>query len=169
MSIVTEVFNEEGFREVYDMYYRPMVLYAVRFVRVEEVAEDIVQEVFIRLWLRRQDIDGDDGLARILHISVRNGCLDYLKHLSVERAYTSGAALETEDDLENAIFAAEIYARLFSEIDQLPSRQRDTMRLVCDGHTNAEIAETMAVSMDTVKNQKYKALAALRKAFRRER
>lgn len=147
------------------MYYRVMVNYAMKFLAIQEDAEDVVQETFVRLWQRKDTMYGDDGFLRMLHTSVRNRCLDRLKHKAVERAYSSYAYLETEESLEESIFAAEIYSRLFREIDKLPERQRETMRLVCEGKSNAEIAEAMSVGIETVKNQKYKAIAKLKKTL----
>lgn len=144
-----------------------MVNYAITFLSSQEDAEDVVQETFVRLWQRQDTTYGEDGFLRMLHTSVRNRCLDRLKHKAVERAYSSYASLETEEDFEEAIFAAEIYSRLLREIDRLPERQRQTMRLVCEGKSNAEIAEAMSVGIETVKNQKYKAMATLKKTLGR--
>lgn len=155
--------DAQRFRDTYDMYYRVMVNYAQKFLDRQEDAEDVVQETFVRLWQRKDTTYGEDGYLRMLHTSVRNRCLDRLKHQAVERAYSSRVTLETEESLEEAIFAAEIYSRLFKEIERLPERQRETMRLVCEGKSNAEIAEAMSVGIETVKNQKYKAIATLRK------
>lgn len=142
-----------------------MVCHAMKYVTVLEQAEDIVQETFLKLWTSKAAINDQNSFLRMLHVSVRNRCLDYLKHQAVERNFSAAATPETESSVEESIFAAEIYGRLMREIDSLPSRQRDTMLLVCEGKTNAEIAEAMAVGMETVKNQKYKAMQALKKKF----
>lgn len=160
-----ETWNEDVFQEMYDTYYRVMVCHAMKYVTVQEQAEDIVQETFLKLWTSKAAINDQNSFLRMLHVSVRNRCLDYLKHQAVERSFSANATPESESSVEESIFAAEIYGRLMREIDSLPSRQRDTMLLVCEGKTNAEIAEAMSVGMETVKNQKYKAMQALKKKF----
>lgn len=151
-----------SFDKAYGMYFHAMVLYAMKFVQVEEVAEDITQEVFSRLWQKENKLVGDDAWIRLLHVSVKNRCLDYIKHEAVKKNYTSIAVHETEEEFEDAIFATEIYSLFLNEVEKLPLRQRQTIKMVCEGKTNAEIAEQLNLSIDTVKNHKRRAIATLR-------
>lgn len=156
------------FQSLYDRYFRVLVGYAVRFVKSDAEAEDIVQEVFTMLWTRPESFTDHHALMNLLYTSVRNRCIDHLRHLSVEQAYASDAAMETEEDMETEIFAGEIYSRLFAYIDELPLRQRTTMQLVISGKKNAEIAEEMSISIETVKKQKQRAISTLRSLFVRD-
>lgn len=156
------------YRLLYDRYFSVLVGYAVRFVKSNVEAEDIVQEVFTMLWTRPEAFTDHHTLMNLLYTSVRNRCIDHLRHLSIEQAYVSDAVVETKEDIEAEIFAGEIYSRLFAYIDELPLRQRTTIQLVMSGKKNAEIAEEMSISIETVKKQKQKAIRTLRSLFTRD-
>lgn len=139
--------------------------YAMRFLSKEE-AEDVVQDVFSMYISKDIAERGRKELRNFLYLSVRNKCLDVLKHRTVVREFIAEASQTIDRDTEDDMFAGEVYARLFSQINKLPRRQRETMLQTCEGKSNAEIAMTMNVSMETVKNQKYKAIVALREMLK---
>lgn len=145
----------------YQLYCRQLKAYAMTFLSREE-AEDVVQEVFSRLLVSKAEFSTERELRNYLYLSVRNRCLDALKHKAVVREFINEASQNIDSDTEDEMFAGEIYARLFTHIDSLPRRQRETMLQVCEGKSNAEIAMAMNVSLETVKNQKYKAILALK-------
>ena len=97
-------------------------------------------------------------------ISLRNTCLDMLKHRVVESKY-SDYCQRMEEHAASAtdeIIGAEVMRLLFQTIDQLPPRCREIFLLYMDGMKNEKIAETLQLALDTVKNQKKKALHILR-------
>lgn len=153
------------FSDTYTHYRSALLAYAMRFLPREE-AEDVVQEMFSSLLAGKMQYKGKTELRNYMYLSVRNRCLDVLRHRAVVRSYIAEASMEIDSDTADEMFAGEIYTRLFQHIDALPDRQRETMLKVCEGKTNAEIAVAMNVGLETVKNQKYKALAALRKQMK---
>ena len=68
------------YRDLFRMFYRYLVLYAMRYVQLQEPAEDIVQEVFVGIWKGNREYNSFYGFRAFLYESVRNGCLNYLKH-----------------------------------------------------------------------------------------
>ena len=162
-----KTWDKERFQSLYDDYYSIMVAYAMRFVKLQDEAEDIVQDVFAQLWVKAERFASKAMLIRFLYVSVRNKCMDVLKHAAVEKAYTADylATNSEEEELEVDMFATEVYKRLFTMIDELPERQKITLMLAMQGKSNAEIADEMNVALDTVKNQKMKAYKSLRKSF----
>ena len=160
--------QREMFQNLYDTHFRVLVGYAFRYIKVETDAEDIVQEVFLLLWAKRATFSERSVLLKILYTSVRNRCIDHLKHQMVERGFSAQIDIEPEDNIESEIFAAEIYSRLFHYIDNLPPRQRVLIQLAIDGKRNYEIAKEMQISIETVKRQKRNAIDKLRALFKQD-
>lgn len=165
---IPKVSQKEMFQYIYDHFFRMLVGYAYKFINVENDAEDIVQEVFLQLWTKRDTLYERKTLLRLLYTCVRNRCIDYLKHQTVEQACLSEMAKATEKDIDGEVFAAEIYSRLFLYIDNLPPRQRMLIQLAIDGKRNYEIAEEMQISIETVKRQKRNAIDKLRALFKQD-
>lgn len=155
----------QEFSHTYERFHRPLIAYAMSFLPQEE-AEDVVHEVFSRVLAGGMQFGSEREARNFLYLSVRNKCLDTLKHKAVVRGFIAEASQTMDRDTEDEIFAGEIYARLFANIDSLPRRQRETMLQFCEGKSNAEIAVAMNVSLDTVKNQKFKAIATLKKLLK---
>lgn len=128
----------------------------------KEEAEDVVHEVFSHILSRKIEFVGRTEMRNMLYLSVRNKCIDTLKHKAVVRGFVMEATQTIDIDTQDDIFAGEIYSRLFAHIDALPKRQRETLLQYCEGKSNAEIAMAMNVSLETVKNQKYKAILTLK-------
>lgn len=146
---------------IYQDFHRQLIAYAISFLPKEE-AEDVVHDVFSHIISDNVTFPGRKEARNFLYLSVRNKCLDIIKHKAVVRNFVSESSHTMDRDTQDEIFAGEIYARLFKHIDTLPRRQRDTLLHYCEGKSNAEIALSMNVSLDTVKNQKYKAIATLK-------
>ena len=123
-NLIPSSFHDETqaksvFQNFYTRYYRMLVGYAMSFVKSEGDAEDIVQDVFITIWTKRDDLKKDHTrMMRLLYVSIHNKCLDFLKHSTVERIYASNASAQmTEYEMESEIFAAEMYSRVVTYID----------------------------------------------------
>ena len=71
--------EKKGLQLLFKTYYRPLVLYALKFVRRQDIAEDIVQEVFIKFWEKKSFIAVDQHLCSYLYQAVHNHCLNSLE------------------------------------------------------------------------------------------
>jgi len=162
-----------AFEAIFHEYYEKLLRFSLGYIGSREVAEDLVQDVFVRIWERRDGWEVRESIAAYLYSSVRNRCLDYARHRLVEREWaehvtatrsfagdelhfapdTADAAVE-HDEVDRAIRAA---------VERLPERCRQTFVLSRDhGLTYHEIAVVMGVSTQTVKIQMGRALKSLR-------
>ena len=164
-----EPWDESLFREYYDAYYKALVVFAEKYVDTQEIAEDIVQDVFFSTWEHRVDMSQSQSFRSYLFLSVRHHCLDHLRHENVEEAYArqlkqaAGKDEESlEDDWDETLFTEDIFMRLFEAVDRLSPRQQEILKLQMEGRRLTEIAEQLQVSYDTVKTQKRRALDYLR-------
>jgi len=160
--------DETTFLRMYQLFYKALVAYSFRFVANQPTAEDIVQNVFSVLWRQSLRFPDEMLLRAYLYKSVRNKSLEHLSHLQVEKEYRERVLRDVQpeqlitDEGEEQFFPDEIYRRLLTMIDLLPSRQREVFLMHMDGARNKEIAEKLNISVNTVKIQKKRALATLR-------
>lgn len=152
------------FHELYREFYWALVRFAMKYLGDRDMAEDTVQELFVAVWERNESYLSYDRLRNFLYISVRNTCLDTLKHRAVEEKYArhfekteDGMVSETEEIIEE-----EVLRLLFQIVNELPPRCKEIFLLHMDGRKNEEIANTLQIALDTVKNQKKKAMKILR-------
>lgn len=160
--------DETAFHWLYKQYYKALVGYAIQIVGEKEVAEDVVAELFSGIIERRRTFLSMISLKVYLFNSVRNASLDYLRHKDVEQEYIEKMAGEfceypSIGSVDDEAFDEEVYRQLFLIIDTLPDRCREIFLMHMDGKKNAEIADILQLSLETVKTQKRRAMAYLRK------
>ena len=158
----------EAFRELFSEFYNSLVLFAMGFVEQQDVAEDIVQEVFIAVWERDARYPTYNAFRSFLYNSVKNASLNHLKHKNVEEKYLASLNLETEgDDIDLKMMEEELYRLLFKTIDELPDKCRNIFLLHLEGKGNEEIALLLNLSILTVKTQKKRAMSYIRERLGR--
>ncbi|MFY0600116.1 MAG: RNA polymerase sigma-70 factor [Cyclobacteriaceae bacterium] len=156
--------DRKAFREIFEVFFQPLCAYGNRYASDPGEAEDLVQEVFIKLWERREDFDQVNPLKTFLYTSVRNACLNHLKHMSVRQKHEDALIYELESDhtFGNHVIEEETFNQLYTEIKQLPDSSQKVMLLALKGLKNKEIASTLSISENTVKTQKKIAYAKLK-------
>lgn len=160
--------SDSLFKDQYNKYYRVLVIYALKMVADETVAEDIVQDVFINILKLKRSFDDELQLRAYLYAGVRNRVLDHQKHVNVKQTYINKVqenphAYHLNSNGEEEFFSEEIYRRLFELVDTLPERQREVFIKLMEGKKLKEIAEEMNISFETVRTQKHRGLNTLRK------
>ena len=138
-------------------------MYALHFVTRQDVAEDIVQELFVTMWNKQMVFLSYPSFKTYLYTSVRNAAFDYLKHQDIKQRYAEQwAALHEEERRATAAFDEEVYRQLYKAIDRLAPKCREIFLMAMDGKRNEEIAETLHIAIETVKTQKKRAIKQLR-------
>ncbi len=159
--------EEEGFKELFQKYYRYLVVAACRYIQDPDDAEDVVQDAIFNLWQTQKTFNSSLNLQQYLYISVRNGCLHHLKRKHIKQNFTDHilrTIVEIEDDnSEYEIMYQEICRRVHREIDKLPEGCKKIFKGHLAGKKNEEIAELFQISVNTVKNQKKNAIRILRR------
>ena len=153
------------------MEYAPMLLrFAGKFVS-GFFAEDIVHDVFLKLWDKQVFLLPDDDLKRILFVAVRNACIDHLRRSNMEQEILDHRAVQLKlEELDYFESSDELFMRkdllelLMKKVAELPERSQEIFRLsYLKGMKAAEIAEQLGLSVRTVENQLYRSLLYLRK------
>jgi RNA polymerase sigma-70 factor (ECF subfamily) len=159
--------DEAAFESLFRTYHARLASFAYRYVQSQEIAEELVQEVFLDLWSRRALVDVGVVVKTYLFIAVKNAALSYLRHEKVERrregeviALFSGPRAAADVELHRADLAAEVQRA----IARLPERCRVVFSLRREHEmSHAQIAEILGISPRTVENQLARALKSLRK------
>ncbi|WP_010664823.1 RNA polymerase sigma-70 factor [Marinilabilia salmonicolor] len=155
--------------EVYYLYHKKIFAFALSYLKNQEDAYDIVQEVFINIWNHRGDLKSDARIEPLIFTATKNAVISLFRKKSTEKKYLEylGNATTSNnlgaEELSDFGFLEEEYHSL---IDQLPEKRRKVFMLSRQkGLTNKEIAKQLGVSEKTVENQLTKALAFLREKF----
>jgi RNA polymerase sigma-70 factor (ECF subfamily) len=158
--------DKAAFTEIYDRYNGLLYIYACKIVKDEDVAEDLVQELFIYLWNKRQAINFKSSIASYLYSAVRYKFFDLLDKQKVQTDYVQAFQLfldQGEYVTDNYILEKELSATIEKEIANLPAKMREVFLLSRKEHlSNKEIAERLHISEKTVKNQVSTALKTLK-------
>jgi RNA polymerase sigma-70 factor (ECF subfamily) len=157
--------DHAAFDALFRASYAQLVGVTRSILRDPDVAEEIVQDVLLELWRRRETLVVEDSLRAYLFRATRNRALNHLRHLAVERRgepYTRGeTAVAPRADAR--LSAAEIEAAVRDAIATLPARCREVFELSrLHGLKYSEIAQTLGISVKTVEAQMGKALRVLR-------
>lgn len=160
--------DEAAFSELYNRFWKKM--FAVAYNRLKEIqdAEDIVHDVFVRLWDNRQKLEIGE-LENYLATAVKYGVLTWIKKRARERKYLkAGTNLSVvESNSETALHYRQILELVKSEVEKLPERCRLIFKYSRDeGMPVKQIASKLSISPKTVENQINKALRQLKTATR---
>lgn len=147
---------------LFDDFYVPLCLFAERYVENSQLAEDIVQECFIKLWQHRGEFEYGYQVKSFLYTSVRNSALNEIEHQKVVHSYADKWAGRAEESFfRDRVVEEETYRILINAIDKLPEQTRKVMLLALEGQDNKEIAATLNItdgSLHTLKKIAYKRL-----------
>ena len=155
-----------NFDKIYVLYYSRMFRFAKEYVLFDEDAENIVQDVFLLLWEKREVLDIHISLVSYLFALVKNKSLDYLRHKVIADEYKQELSAKlTALELLNYSFTSdeEIEQILMTAINKLPERCRQVfLKSRIEGKRNREIANELNLTVSTVENQMTIALRKLR-------
>jgi RNA polymerase sigma-70 factor len=150
-----------AFKVLYEEFFYTLLAVACKYVE-QEVAKDIVQDTFFKLWSTPQKFVQTTDLRFYLYRSVQNQCLNYIRDKKVEDNYRNRTELISEDFFYNVLLEEEIFIRLREAINELPDKYRNVIDLNLEGLNDKEIAEHLGITVDAVKQQKKRGKEQLR-------
>ncbi len=157
--------DHEAFKEIFHMYYPQLCIFAQRYVKSRDIAKELVQNIFEKLWRKRQEFKIHTSLKAYLYRGVRNQALDFLKHQQVVRRWEeeSQSVEYTQNRVDDEFSQKELLNMVERAIASLPDR----CRLIFNLHWNEEltyreIADVLGLSIKTVEAQMGRALKKIR-------
>jgi len=157
--------DQTDMKRFFDLHYQAFVTFAGRYISDISVCEDVVQDVFISFCEKHRNFQSLIASKAFFYTSIRNSCLDHLKHDQVQQKYREFKKIvpeENESFLEE-IMRLEAYNQVYREISKLPDMERKVLLLSLDEKSNDEIAVTLEISINTVRTHKARAYKVLRK------
>ncbi|MBW3572608.1 MAG: RNA polymerase sigma-70 factor [Gemmatimonadetes bacterium] len=157
--------DRDAFDALFRAHYASAVAVAERIAGERDVAEEVVQDVMLELWRRRESLSVGESLRAYMVRAARNRALNHLRHerMKVRTAPHAAGPAATQPDAPSRLAEAEIDAAFRDAVDALPERCREVFLLSRgQGLKYAEIAGVLGISIKTVEAQMGKALRVLR-------
>lgn len=163
--------NEDAFRKLFEMFKDKVYSYSIHITRSEIIAEDITQEVFIKLWIQIASLSEINNLEAWIITITRNLCFNHLKKKAIEHKVMN--LVSNRDQERNASENTDDYIlykdqlnRLARIVNGLPSQQKIIFNLNRnEGMKNEEISRQLNISTHTVKSHFVKALLKIREVL----
>ncbi len=155
-----------AFESVFKAHYKSLCSYAMAMLKDMDQADEVVQQVFCKIWERRSSLQITSSVKAYLYRSVRNDCLNQLKHIKIKEQYikhNSDYSNMGSDSASHKLLGRELEMKVQEAIDELPEQCAIIFRLSrFEELKYKEIAEQLSISIKTVENQMGKALKLLR-------
>ena len=157
--------DERAFNALFQKYYSSMCHFARQFLNDSEMAEETVQDMFVRIWEKRESLNIETSVKHYFFRSVRNHCLNQIQHQKIRKQYASMVKESAHQDIDPDQYYVEVdlLKRIENSIDSLPAKRQEIFRLSREqGLKYKEIAEELKISVKTVEAQMGLALKHLR-------
>ena len=171
-SLIRKLKTGDGnaFEQVYHMYKRPLYAIALRYLKDQQLAEEALQDIFVKLWKSCRALDEHQSLESFLFVCMKNHVLNMIRK---EKARIKAATIACQTK-ENSCYQTEsdvahndLQAHLSLCMKALPARKKHIVQLsIIEGYSNQEIATSLHISENTVRSQLSQAKKVLRHFLR---
>ncbi len=162
--------SENTIKHLFDLLFKQLVFYSYQIINDYAQAEEIVQEVFVKMWQNFDAIEHITDKKSYLYKAVKNSSLNFLRHIKVRQQYIYKEQIANETAAkspEEHLTESELKIRLYEAVKKLPDNWKEAF--IKSKHENlkySEIAEEMNISLKTVEKYISKALQFLRKELK---
>lgn len=161
--------DEQAFSALFRLLYDRLLRFCIQYVQSKEAAEEIVSDVFVKIWNRRVDLLQIDNLEVYLFVCIKNHSLNYLEQYSSLRITpidNGFSQLSASADPEKEMEWKEMLVKLDKEINRLPDQCRKVFKLIKEeGFKYKDVAAILNISPRTVETQLFRAVRKLNEAI----
>ena len=157
--------DEEAFKLLFFKYQTKLYAFSLKILASKEEAEEIVQEVFLKIWKSRHLLDVEKSFQAFLFTIARNHIYNQLSKKVSESTYKNHKATtyESKNSTAETTDYQELNNIVLSRVGEMPEKRKKVFLMSrYEGHSNKEIASTMQISLSTVENHLNKALKTLK-------
>lgn len=163
--------DEKVFESVFREFYGPLCVHARRYLIDPEVAEEVVQDMFFKMWERRDSLVITTSLTAYLFKSVTNHALNHIKYQGHVRKYEEYVGFRVDDQKSVSAHDALVHADLEKQLVRLMRSMPEKRRMIfemsrLEGLRYQDIASKLGISLKTVEIQMSKALEFMREKLR---
>lgn len=159
--------GQEGFVAIYRKFYKQLLFFILGYLKENRVAEEIVADVFVKVWERRSDFHTMENLKAFIYISAKNASLNVIRSersKGIHESLTNYEDLLADDrDVFSKMIHAELINSIFIEVGKLPEKQREVFNMTyLEDKTVEEIAEELQMSPTAVYTNRSRAIHTIR-------
>jgi len=151
--------DKQAFEEIYERYHRQLFFMAMKYLKSKNLSEDAVQDVFVKLWQKRDQLDPYKSVKGFLFISLKNHVLNMIRNRK-SKILSEIELEETNHPFQNSTIDEVVYAEYEDIIQrglaELTERKRKVFELkTFNGFSNSEVADLLLITINTVKVHYY--------------
>jgi len=158
--------DRKAFDEIYNQYHSDIYKYTFKFVKSSDCAEDLCQEIFLKVWEKRENLADIRSFKAYLYTVAKNHIFDFLRRASVERSAREeiiNASRELKNQVEDSIQSDEYHQHLQKVLNQMSPRNREVFKLCREmDQTYDEAAEVLGISRNAIKKHMVKTMKLLK-------
>ena len=171
LQLMLDKGNKKAFTDFYIQYFKRLLIESDKYVKDIHVAEEVVQDVFLKIWERSEDLTQIQSIKSYLYRSVINASINYVnRQRNLEQHHQKIVDEFTEDQADQLDEENELIVLLFDEIEKLPPKCKEIFKMNrFERLKYREIALRLELSERTVENHIANALKLLREAMLKKR
>ena len=157
--------DQKAFEILFHNYYKILCLFASKLIHDDVAAEEIVQDFFVKLWEKREQITIETSVKNYFFRSVKNYSLNFIQHNKTKIAHAQNLLSEVDNNFsdDNIYPEPDLFEKIEESINSLPEKRREIFRLSRqEGLKYQEIAQKLNISIKTVETQMSLAIKTLR-------
>jgi len=153
--------NKNAFDKIFKTYYKKLCVFSLKIVKNYAYAEDVVQNIFINLWEKHNDLKINISLKAYLYRAVYNNSVHFIKKQNLNQQFDE-SLIEHDYNFNDLLVQNEIETKIYSTIEELPEQCKKIFKMSrFDELKYREIAEKLNISIKTVETQMSRALKYL--------
>jgi RNA polymerase sigma-70 factor (family 1) len=160
--------DQQAFNIIFKHFYAALCFFASRLTSDKYAAEEIVQDIFYKLWEKHGDFNSITSIKAFLYISTRNACMNHIdkeqRKVKREMSAFSSNFEELDEPVITGIIYAEVLNEIRTEINSLPEQCAKIIKMLFEDEMKPqEIADELHITVSTVYNQKMRGISLLKK------
>lgn len=158
--------SHKAFEMLFVKYFPKVKYFIAHLIKSEEIAEELSQDIFIRIWINRKNLSHIQSFNSYIYRMAKNAAINHMEHLYVEETYLKNYEEHKSPTIEEELYAKETELLIQLVVNNMPPQRKRIYEMSrMEGLKNEEIAEQLNLSKKTVENHLNLALKEIRKTI----